>query len=86
MAALEYDWLRANAHRIERQRGGVRGYHLLGKMKSGRRARKLAGTVTQWRPTSSPGREVGVVQEPLDLGQPSQQYAVRTPMEATVGN
>ena len=29
-----------------------RGYHLLGKMQSGRRARKLAGTVTQWRPTT----------------------------------
>jgi hypothetical protein len=64
----------------------ARGYHLLGKMKSGRRARKLAGTVTQWLPTSSPGREVGVVQEPVDLGRPTQQYAVRTPSADQPGN
>jgi hypothetical protein len=54
-----------------------RGYHLLGKMKSGRRARKLAGTVTEWRPTSSPGREVGVVAEPVDLGRPTRQHVLR---------
>jgi len=37
-----------------------RGYHLLGKMKSSRRTRKLASTVKEWLPTSSPGREVGM--------------------------
>jgi hypothetical protein len=63
-----------------------RGYHLLGKMKSGRRARNLAGSVTEWLPTSSPGREVGVVQTPVDLGQPTRQYGVRTPSQDQPGS
>lgn len=63
-----------------------RGYHLLGKMKSGQRARKLAGPVAEWWPTSSPGREVGVVQGPVDLGRPTQQYGVRTPSKDKPGS
>jgi hypothetical protein len=56
-----------------------RGYQLLGKMKSGSRVRNLASRVTQWLPTSSRGREVGVVATPVELGRPTRQYAVRTP-------
>jgi hypothetical protein len=55
------------------------GYQLLAKMKSGSRVRKLAGTVSNWQATSSPGREVGVVPDPVDLGRPTRQYVVRTP-------
>lgn len=63
----------------------ARGYQLLGKMKSGPRVRKLAGAVTHWLATSSPGREVGAVPTPVDLGRPTRQYAVRTPSEEKPG-
>jgi hypothetical protein len=56
-----------------------RGYQLLGKMKSAARVRKLCTTVSEWLPTSSPGRQVGEVSQPIDLGRPTHQYAVRTP-------
>lgn len=62
-----------------------RGYHLLGKMKSGARVRKLAAMVSQWLPTSSQEREVGVVPTPVDLGRSTRQYAVRTPSEDKPG-
>lgn len=56
-----------------------RSYQLLGKMKSGSRVRKLCSAVSEWLPTSSPGRQVGEVNTPIDLGRPTHQYAVRTP-------
>lgn len=62
-----------------------RGYQLLGKMKSGSRVRKLALGVSQWLPTSSVGRDVGVVPTPVDLGKPTRQYAVRTPSKDAPG-
>ena len=58
-----------------------RGYHLVGKMKSSSRVRKLAATVSEWSPTSSEGREVGEVSTPVELGRETSQYAVRTPSE-----
>ncbi len=62
-----------------------RGYQLLEKMKSGARVRKLAASVREWLPTSSIGREVGVVTAPVDLGSPTRQYAVRTPSKDAPG-
>jgi hypothetical protein len=35
--------------------------------------------ITQWSPTSSPGREVALVPEPVEFVRPLAQYAVRTP-------
>lgn len=63
----------------------ARGYQLLGKMKSGARVRKLAASVDEWLPTSSAGRDVGVVTAPVDLGKPTRQYAVRTPSKDAPG-
>jgi len=57
------------------------GYHLLGKMKSGARARKLAAGVSRWLPTTSHGRYVGAVSTPVEMGRATRQYVVRTPSE-----
>jgi hypothetical protein len=56
-----------------------RGYQVTGKFKSSGRVRKLVGAVTTWYPTSSPGREVAPVPQPVTFVRPLQQYAVRTP-------
>lgn len=57
----------------------ARGYQVTGKFKSSSRVRKLVRRITDWQPTSSPGREVGVVPEPVLFSRPLAQYAVRTP-------
>jgi hypothetical protein len=49
------------------------------KFKSNGRVRKLVRGITQWSPTSSPGREVAPVPEPVEFVRPLAQYAVRTP-------
>jgi hypothetical protein len=56
-----------------------RGYQVTGKFKSTSRVRKLVRPVQQWQETSSPGREVAVVPEPVRFVRPLAQYAVRTP-------
>ncbi len=56
-----------------------RGYHVTGKFKSNGRVRKLVREITRWSPTSSPGREVAQVPEPVEFVRPLAQYAVRTP-------
>jgi hypothetical protein len=56
-----------------------RGYQVTGKFKSNSRVRKLVSGITDWQPTSSPGREVAAVLEPVPFVRPLAQYAVRTP-------
>jgi hypothetical protein len=56
-----------------------RGYQVTGKFKSTSRVRKLVRGITDWQPTSSPGREVAPVPTPLSFVRPLAQYAVRTP-------
>ncbi len=56
-----------------------RGYHVTGKFKSNGRVRKLVRGITAWSATSSPGREVAPVPEPVEFVRPLSQYAVRTP-------
>ena len=56
-----------------------RGYQVTGKFKSNARVRKLVGGITQWSATSSPGREVAAVPEPVEFVRELSQYAVRTP-------
>ncbi len=56
-----------------------RGYQVTGKFKASGRVRKLVRGITQWHPTSSPGREVAAVPEPIEFVRPLAQYAVRTP-------
>lgn len=56
-----------------------RGYQVTGKFKSNSRVRKLVRGITDWQPTSSPGREVAAVPEPVFFVRPLAQYAVRTP-------
>jgi hypothetical protein len=41
--------------------------------------RKLVRGITAWPATSSPGREVAVVPDPVEFVRPHSQYAVRTP-------
>jgi hypothetical protein len=63
-----------------------RGYHVTGKFKSNGRVRKLVRGITTWSATSSPGREVAAVPEPVEFVRHVQQYAVRTPSkEQTTG-
>ncbi len=57
----------------------ARGYQVTGKFKSSSRVRKLVRGITAWHPTSSPGREVAQVPEPVLFSRPLAQYAVRTP-------
>ncbi|SRR5579875_190570 len=56
-----------------------RGYHVTGKFKSNGRVRKLVRGITAWSATSSPGREVAEVPEPVAFVRELSQYAVRTP-------
>jgi hypothetical protein len=56
-----------------------RGYQVMGKFKSSGRVRKLTGGITTWQATSSPGREVAPVPEPVLFVRELSQYAVRTP-------
>lgn len=56
-----------------------RGYQVTGKFKSTSRVRKLVKGITAWQSTSSPGREVALVPEPVSFARPLGQYAVRTP-------
>jgi hypothetical protein len=56
-----------------------RGYQVTGKFKSSGRVRKLVRGITQWQATSSPGREVAPVPDPVEFVRPLAQYAVRTP-------
>jgi hypothetical protein len=56
-----------------------RGYQVTGKFKSTSRVRKLVQGITTWQPTSSPGREVAAVPEPVPFVRTLAQYAVRTP-------
>ncbi len=57
----------------------TRGYQVTGKFKSNGRVRKLVRGITAWTATSSPGREVAPVPEPVEFVCPLSQYAVRTP-------
>ncbi len=57
----------------------ARGYQVTGKFKSTARVRKLVQPITRWEPTTSPGREVAPVPQPVPLARPCAQYAVRTP-------
>jgi hypothetical protein len=57
----------------------ARGYQVTGKFKSTSRVRKLVRGITEWQPTSSPGREAALVPDPLLFSRPLAQYAVRTP-------
>jgi hypothetical protein len=56
-----------------------RGYQVTGKFKSASRVQKLMRGITTWQATSSPGREVAQVPQPIAFGRPLQPYAVRTP-------
>jgi hypothetical protein len=56
-----------------------RGYQVTGKFKSAGRVGKLVRGISTWQPTSSPGREVAEVPEPVAFVRPLAQYAVRTP-------
>jgi Transposase DDE domain len=62
-----------------------RGYQVTGKFKSTQRVRKLAQGITTWQPTSSPGREVAAVPQPVPFARPLAQYAVRTPSKEKAG-
>ena len=55
-----------------------RGYQVTGKFKSASRVRKLIRPVGAWQATTSIGREVAVVPQPVELALPVPQYAVRT--------
>lgn len=59
----------------------ARGYQVTGKFKSSSRVRKLVRGITEWQPTSSPGREVAPVPTPVPFVRPLAQYAVRTPSQ-----
>ena len=63
----------------------ARGYQVTGKFKSTSRVRKLVRGITEWQPTSSPGREAAVVKEPVSFERPLAQYAVRTPSKEKAG-
>ena len=56
-----------------------RGYQVTGKFKSASRVRKLVRGIDAWQPTSSPGRQVAEVPDPVSFVRPLSQYAVRTP-------
>ena len=62
-----------------------RGYQITGKFKSAGRVRKLVRGISTWQPTSSPGREVAQVPEPVAFVRPLAQYAVRTPSKEHKG-
>ncbi len=56
-----------------------RGYQVTGKFKSNSRVRRLVSGITAWSATSSPGREVAAVPDPVEFVRALSQYAVRTP-------
>jgi hypothetical protein len=57
-----------------------RGYHLMTKLHSWNRAKKLAASVTQWYPDGKVAdRELGWVTQPTAYGQPTRQVAIRHP-------
>jgi hypothetical protein len=62
-----------------------RGYQVTGKFKSNSRVRKLVRGIAAWSATSSPGREVAPVPEPVAFVRELSQYAVRTPSKEQVG-
>jgi hypothetical protein len=62
-----------------------RGYQVTGKFKSAGRVRKLVRGISAWQPTSSPGREVAEVPEPVPFVRPLRQFAVRTPSKQAEG-
>ncbi|HZS85867.1 MAG TPA: hypothetical protein VFE42_00055 [Chloroflexota bacterium] len=57
----------------------ARGYQVTGKFRSPARVKKLIKDIAAWQPTSSPGREVAAVPQPIPFDRPLRQYAVRTP-------
>jgi hypothetical protein len=63
----------------------ARGYQVTGKFKATSRVRKLVAPITDWQPTSSPGRDVAAVPQPVTLARPCAQYAVRTPSKDKPG-
>jgi hypothetical protein len=63
----------------------ARGYQVTGKFKSTSRVRKLVKGITTWQETSSPGREVACIPEPVPFARPLAQYAVRTPSTKKAG-
>lgn len=64
----------------------TQNYQILGKMYSQTRVRKLARSVTRWRPTpSSPGRELGRLPHPHRFARRTTQLAVRTPKKHPSG-
>jgi hypothetical protein len=62
-----------------------RGYQVTGKFRSAGRVRKLVRGISTWQPTSSPGREVAEVPQPVAFVRPLAQYAVRTPSKEHKG-
>jgi hypothetical protein len=62
-----------------------RGYQVTGKFKSAQRVSKLVRGISVWQPTSSAGREVAEIPEPISFVRPLQQYAVRTPSKDREG-
>jgi hypothetical protein len=63
----------------------ARGEQITGKFKSTSRVRKLVRGITEWQPTSSPGREVARVPAPVPFARPLAQDAVRTPSKEKAG-
>ena len=69
----------------------ARGYRVTGTCTSSGRVKELAGSITEWEPTSSPGREAATVPAPVALAryplarEPTRQYAVRTPSKDRAG-
>ena len=62
-----------------------RGYQVTGKFKSAQRVNKLVREISAWHPTSSAGREVAEVPQPVSFVRSLQQYAVRTPSKEREG-
>ena len=63
----------------------TRGYQVTGKFKSSSRVRKLVRGITAWQDTSSPGREVARIPDPVRFARPLAQYAVQTPSPKKAG-
>ena len=63
----------------------ARGYQVTGKFTAYSRVQKLVRPITVWEPTTSPGREVAPVPEPVPLARSCAQYAVRTPSKDKPG-
>src|SRR6516164_1345025 len=63
----------------------TRGYQVTGKLRSAGRVRTLVQGISMWQPTSSAGREVAEVPNPVSFVRPLMQYAVRTPSKEHQG-